>query len=47
MYEKIKSPYVQDAVNVIREVVKDLKEEKKISIFNTFAEKHGLEKIKE
>ena len=47
MYEKIKSPYVQDAVNVIREVIKDLKEEKKISIFNTFAEKHGLEKIKE
>jgi lipoprotein NlpI len=47
MYDKIKSPYVQDAVNVIREVVKDLKEEKKIKIFNTFAEKHGIEKIKE
>lgn len=47
IYDSLKSPYVQDAVNVIREVVRDLKQEKKINIFNSFAEKHGLEKIKE
>lgn len=46
-YDKIKSPYIQDGVNVIREVVGDLKNLKKINIYNNFAEKHGLEKIKE
>lgn len=47
LYEKSKSPYIQDAINVIREVVRDLKEEKKIYIFNKFAEKYGIEKIKD
>lgn len=47
MYDELKSPYVQDAINVIREIVGDLKKEKKVNIYNQFAEKHGLEKIKE
>ena len=47
IYNKMKSPYVQDAINVIREVVRDLKTEKKVNIYNKFAEKYGLEKIKE
>ena len=47
LYDNIKSPYTEDALNVIREIVVNLKKEKKINIFNEFAEKHGLEKIKE
>lgn len=47
IYDEMKSPYVQDAINVIREIVGDLKNEKKVAIFNAFAEKHGLQKIKE
>lgn len=46
-YEEINSPYVQDGINVMREIVSNLKKENKIKIFNDFAEKHGLKKIDE
>lgn len=46
LYEEIASPYKADAIGVIREIVQDLKDENKLEIFNTFAEKYGLEKIK-
>ena len=47
LYDNASSPYKQDALNVLREIVSNLKKERKISIFNAFAEKYGLEKIKE
>lgn len=47
LYDKLSSPYTEDALNVMREVVVNLKKENKIQIFNDFAEKHGIEKIKE
>ncbi len=47
LYENASSPYKQDAINVLREIVVNLKKEGKISIYNAFAEKHGLDKIKE
>jgi tetratricopeptide (TPR) repeat protein len=47
LYDKISSPYKEDALNVMREIVSNLKNEGKISIYNTFADKYGLTKIKE
>ncbi len=47
LYDNASSPYKQDALNVLREIVSNLKKDGKISIFNAFAEKYGLEKIKE
>ncbi|MEO5775632.1 MAG: tetratricopeptide repeat protein [Flavobacterium sp.] len=47
LYDKGSSPYKQDAINVMKEIVANLKKEGKIDIFNTFAEKYGLTKIKE
>lgn len=47
LYENASSPYKQDAINVLREIVVNIKKDGKISIFNAFAEKHGLDKIKE
>ena len=47
LYDNSSSPYKEDALNVIREIVVNLKKENKIHIFNDFAEKHGIEKIKE
>lgn len=47
LYDNISSPYKEDAINVIREIVSNLKKEGKTAIYNTFAEKYGLTKIKE
>ena len=47
LYDNASSPYKQDALNVLREIVSNLKKEGKISIYNAFAEKYGLDKIKE
>lgn len=47
LYEKNSSPYKQDAINVIKEIVANVKKDEKIDVYNTFADKHGLTKIKE
>lgn len=47
IYKKISSPYAQEALDVMREIIQNLKKENKIKIFNDFAEKHGIEKINE
>ncbi len=46
IYDKAGSAYEEDAINVIREILANLRKEDKIDIYNTFAEKHGLEKLK-
>ncbi|HLO74295.1 MAG TPA: tetratricopeptide repeat protein [Flavobacterium sp.] len=46
IYDNSSSPYSQDAISVIIEIVNNLKKENKVNIYNEFAEKHGLEKIK-
>ncbi|MES2544459.1 MAG: tetratricopeptide repeat protein [Bacteroidota bacterium] len=47
LYEKNSSPYVEDAINVLREIVVNIKKDGKKDIFNKFAEKHGLKKIED
>lgn len=45
LYDKNGSPYKQDAINVLKEIVVNIKNDGKVDMFNTFADKYGLKKI--